>query len=187
VRGARELLRLRAKLLLALGAERAATAAFDRLLDLAPDDAHGLASRGHLRARRGDAEAAIADLQRLVTRHADARAADWFNLAFVLEQQGRDAEAERAFRRALEFDPALDRAWYGLGAVLLRAGRFDEAVQALQRNTELQPMNPQGWCLLARAHRALGAHDAAQAIARRLQDFEPRAAAELRRENRATA
>jgi tetratricopeptide (TPR) repeat protein len=179
--------RLQARALLALGAERSAAAVFDRLLHAAPDDVHALASRAHLHARRGRDAAAIADLQRRVALRPDARAADWFNLAFLLERCGCDAQAEQAFRRATALDANLDRAWYGLGLVLTRMGRFDEAVQALQRNTALQPMNVHGWRELARAHLARGAHDMALAVVQHLEAFEPRAAAALRREIGSTA
>lgn len=182
MRALREYRRLQARAFLALGAERAAAVVLDRLLDAAPDDVHALASRAHLHARRGRDAEAIADLQHRVALRPDARAADWFNLAFLLERCGCDAQAEQAFRRAAALDPTLDRAWYGLGLVLLRMGRCDEAVQALQRNTALQPMNVVGWCELARAHVARGAHDRALAVAQHLQAFEPHAAAALRRE-----
>ena len=117
-----------------------------------PDDAYALASRAHLRAQARPARRGLADAQALVAAHPQRSAADWFNLAYLLEDAGRLAEAEPAFRRALALDPKLDRAWYGLGLVLIRLQRLDEAVAALKRNTELQPMSPYGWYQLARVH-----------------------------------
>ena len=45
-----------------------------------------------------------------------ADAAAHFNLAFVLQRAGRDAEAIPRFERALEADPQLERARRGLAA-----------------------------------------------------------------------
>jgi tetratricopeptide (TPR) repeat protein len=126
--------------------------------------------------------AAIDDAQALVAAHPERSAADWFNLAFLLEAAGRYEEAEPAFRRAVTLDDKLDRAWYGLGLVLIRLGRHDDAVAALERNTKLQPMSPYGWYQLARVHAERHAPDEAVKIIRHLKGFEPKVAAQLERE-----
>ena len=130
----------------------------------------------------GGPAAAIEDARLLVQLHPARSAADWFNLAFLLEAEGRAEEAEPAFRRALAMDPKLDRAWYGLGLALIHLGRFDEAVEALRRNTELQPMSPYGWYQLARVHMDRHEPDEALKIIKHLQGFEPKFAAQLVRE-----
>ncbi len=175
-------LKLRALLWLLFGRHEAAVRAFGEMLQRWPDDAYALASRSHVLAQLGRRDAAIADAQRLTARHPARSAADWFNLAFLLEGAGRNDDAEPAFRRALELDPKLDRAWYGLGLVLIRQGRLDEAVAALKRNTELQPMSPYGWYQLARVHVDRHEPEQAREIIRRLKDFEPQVAAQLQRE-----
>jgi len=100
----------------------------------------------------------------------------------VLEQQEQAQEAEQAFRKAIELEPSIDRAWYGLGLALIRQQRLEEAIAALKRNTEMQPMSPFGWYQLARAHADLGQLDEAARVIRRLEGFEPKVAAQLRRE-----
>jgi len=105
-----------------------------------------------------------------------------FNLAYLLEQHGQLGDAEAAFRQALTLDEKLDRAWYGLGLVLIRQRRFEEAVLALRRNTGLQPMSPFGWYQLARVHLELKQPEKTEEIIRHLQGFEPKVAAQLRRE-----
>lgn len=167
---------------LVIGRHAQAEAVFDGMLKRWPQDAYLLASRAHLLAQRGAREAAIADAQALVAAHPRRSAADWFNLAFLLEDAKRFTEAEPAFRQALELDPKLDRAWYGLGLTLLRLGRIDEAIEALKRNTELQPMSPYGWYQLARVHMDRHEPDEARRIIRHLQGFEPKVAAQLTRE-----
>lgn len=175
-------LKLRALLWLLLGRLESAAATFGEMLELRPDDAYTLASRAHVLSQLGRRDEAIRDAQRLTSRHPTRSAADWFNLAFLLEGAGRSAEAEPAFRRALELDPKLDRAWYGLGLVLIRLDRVDEAIAALKRNTELQPMSPYGWYQLARVYADRHDADEARKIIRHLQGFEPQVASQLQRE-----
>jgi len=168
--------------LLVLGRNSAAEDVFSRMLERWPDDGYGLASRAHLRAQAGRRSQAIADQQRLVALHPSRSAADWFNLAFMLDEAEQFDAAEAAFRRALELDPKLDRAWYGLGLVLIRQQRLEEAVAALKRNTELQPMSPYAWYQLARVHVDRHQPDEAIAVIRHLKGFEPKVAAQLERE-----
>lgn len=175
-------LKARVVALLVIGRRRAAEAVLDRMLVRWPDDAYALASRAHLRAQRGARAEALVDARALVSVHPTRSAADWFNLAFLLEDAALYDEAEPAFRRALELDPKLDRAWYGLGLVLIRQHRFDEAVAALKRNTELQPMSPYGWYQLARVHVDRQHPEEAEKIIRHLEKFEPKVAAQLKRE-----
>jgi tetratricopeptide (TPR) repeat protein len=175
-------LKLRAVAWLLVGRPGRAEAAFDAMLARWPHDAYALASRCHVRAQSRQREAAIADAQALVAAHPQRSAADWFNLAFLLEDAQRLAEAEAAFRRATELDPKLDRAWYGLGLTLIRLQRFDEAAAALERNTELQPMSPYGWYQLARVQVDRHEPGEARRIIAHLKGFEPKVAAQLERE-----
>ena len=176
------LLKLQAIAWLVLGARERAGAVFDRMLAAWPQDAYALASRAHLRAQAGDHAGAIEDARSLVGAHPQRSAADWFNLAFLLEHAGRLEESEAAFRRAVAIDPKLDRAWYGLGLVLIRQQRLAEAVAALKRNTELQPMSPYGWYQLARVQVERREPEEARKIIRHLKGFEPKVAAQLERE-----
>lgn len=167
---------------LSLGRAQPAREALDAMLARWPQDAYALSSRAHLRAEQGDAAGAIDDARRLVQQHPGRSAADWFNLAFMLEARGELDEAEAAFRRALDLDPKLDRAWYGLGLTLIRQRRLEEAADALRRNTQLQPMSPYGWYQLARVHMDRSEPEETRKIIRHLQGFEPKVAAQLERE-----
>jgi tetratricopeptide (TPR) repeat protein len=172
----------RALALIVFGRLQAAEAVFSHLLAERPHDAYLLASRAHLRSQLGQRDAAISDYEALTTAHPQRSVADWFNLGFLLEQEGRLDDAEAAMRRAVNLDERLDRAWYGLGLVLIRQHRFDEAVAALKRNTELQPMSPYGWYQLARVHMDRHEPDETRRIIRHLKGFEPKVAAQLERE-----
>ena len=167
---------------LVIGRPAQALVIFDEMLRRWPQDGYALSSRSHVRAQRGQRAEAIADLQTLVAAQPDRSAAYWFNLAYLLEDDGRFSEAESAFRRALVLDPKLDRAWYGLGLVLSRLQRPEDAVAALKKNTELQPMSPYGWYQLARVQFDRQEPEETKKIIRHLKGFEPKVAAQLERE-----
>jgi tetratricopeptide (TPR) repeat protein len=175
-------LKIKAMAWLVIARPQQAEAVFDEMLRRWPSDAYALSSRSHVRAQAGRRDEAVADQQALIAAHPDRSAADWFNLAYLLEEAGRFADAEPAFRRALALDPKLDRAWYGLGLVLIRLQRPDEAVAALKQNTKLQPMSPYGWYQLARVQFDRREPEEARKIIRHLKGFEPKVAAQLERE-----
>lgn len=177
-----QVLKLKALAALVFAQSKLAEQIFDEMLAQWPDDTYALASRAHLRSTRGARVEAITDLKDLVLAHPRRSAGDWFNLAYLLEAEGRLDEAEAAFRQAISLDAKLDRAWYGLGLCLIRMQRFEEAVAALKRNTELQPMSPYGWYQLARVHVDRQEPDEARRIIAHLKGFEPKVAAQLERE-----
>jgi Flp pilus assembly protein TadD len=175
------MLKWRARAFLFLGMEQRARDVFTEMLARWPADTYVLQSLANLEAARGQLARAVGHLRTLVDHRPEDGAA-WFNLAFVLEQQGAAQEAEQAFRKAIELEPTIDRAWYGLGLTLIRQERFEEALAALKRNTEMQPMSPYGWYQMARVHMDMGQRDEAARVIRHLEGFEPKVAAQLRRE-----
>lgn len=175
------LLKWRAQACLVLGLYQAARDTLDRMLMLWPGDAYALGSRAHAAAQANDRAAAIADYRSLLATNPQ-HSHGWFNLGFLLEQQGELDEAHAALQRAVELEPNLDRAWYGLALVAIRQRRFDDAVAALEHNTRLQPMSPHGWYQLARVQIDRKQPEEAVKIIRHLQGFEPKVAAQLERE-----
>lgn len=63
----------------------------------------------------------------------------WFEKAKLLEREGRDGEAERAYRRALDEDPRSFRALNNLGVLLEQRGRLDEAADCYRKALEIEP------------------------------------------------
>ncbi len=177
-------LKLQALVLLALGQRAQALSRFDRMLVLLPVDRYALASRSHVLAQLNRLGDSIASLQQLtcVTGTPAQQAAAWFNLGYVLQQNGRHEEARPAFEKAAEHQPCMDRAWYGLALVLIHQGGFHEARQALEKTTLLQPMSPYGWYRLAEVNLALGEPEKARQLIDHLRQFEPRVAAQLERD-----
>ena len=87
--------------------------------------------------RPGDAQQAL--LQSLALReYAMTRN----NLGGLLELDGRLAEAEREYRRALELDPRLGQALANLGELYARQARYEEALAPLRRAFEVAPSLP---------------------------------------------
>lgn len=80
------------------------------------------------RAELVDAQAASADLP-----------AAHLNLGVLHSREGSPAEAERAYRRALQLDPAFAAAALNLANLLNRQGRNDEAEAALREGVERAP------------------------------------------------
>ena len=70
-------------------------------------------------------------------------------LGSVLQQSGKNPEAEVALRKAIELDPSLERAWYLLGVVLHDTNRPGDAANALRKALELSPTDQDARLLLA--------------------------------------
>ena len=60
-------------------------------------------------------------------------------LAGLLHNAGRSAEAVKHYQRAVEIDPAFRRAWYNLGCVSNEQGREADAIPCFRRSLELDP------------------------------------------------
>jgi Flp pilus assembly protein TadD len=92
--------------------------------------AYELLARGAL----GDAESACRRAL-AATRSKDAR--PWIALGMVLRQQGRLAEAETAYKRAVQLAPRDVFAHHNLGALLSQMDRAEDALAALNRAQSL--------------------------------------------------
>jgi tetratricopeptide (TPR) repeat protein len=57
--------------------------------------------------------------------------------------QQRYADAEQAYRKTIDLDPAFHLAYYNLGSTLMRQGHFDEAAAWLKKASALLPKDPE--------------------------------------------
>ena len=62
-----------------------------------------------------------------------------FNLGNVLDELGRERDAEIAYRQALARDPNFPDAWFNLGVLQEKVGRVDEALSSYKRAFAVEP------------------------------------------------
>lgn len=130
-----------------------------RCLDRLPPAAAAVVEVRLLRARALDwagrapeAQALLAELE----RQAGTGAPLAFSIGMAHAEAKRYADAERAFNRALESEPANFDILYNLGLAALRAGRLDRARDILQAALQQRPDDVEALfafaqsCLLAR-------------------------------------
>lgn len=178
------LLKVQALVLLLSGQYAKALSRFDLMLALFQTDRYALASRAHVLVKLNRLDESIASLQQLTRLPGPPaqQAAAWFNLGYVLRQKGLHEDACAAFEIAVGHSPGMDQAWYGLALALIQQGKLHEARRALKKTTTLQPMAPHGWYRLALVELALGAPEKALQVLDHLRQFEPKVAAQLKRD-----
>jgi Tfp pilus assembly protein PilF len=111
-----------------------------RLLAVSPENAMAYHVLGSLHLMRGEHTLAEDFLRRSLALRENAETLN--NLAWLLNERGAAADAEKAARRAIELDNKSPACWDTLGTILLRAGRLDEAGEALKRALEFAGAEP---------------------------------------------
>ncbi|MBY0563423.1 MAG: tetratricopeptide repeat protein [Hyphomonadaceae bacterium] len=144
--------------------------------------AHANAESGDFRARRS-----LADMYRNVGRYGDAEAVysglieqqpqDWrlhFSRGAARERQGRHADAEADFVRALELSPDQPDVMNYLGYMWVDRGeRLAEAMALIERAVALRPSSAAIIDSLGWAHYRLGNYERAQELIERAVTLEP--------------
>jgi len=120
----------------------------------------------------GQAEQAVARLQRAIGWQPDADALH-YELGVTLSQLGRPREAARAVERACQLSPQEPQWWFGLGLARAEAGEQSGAIEALRRACELDPRFTRAWYNLALLQNAGGERDAALTAIERVLELEP--------------
>jgi tetratricopeptide (TPR) repeat protein len=72
-----------------------------------------------------------------------------YNLANVLDEQGRRSDAILAYYEALQRDPDFAEAWFNLGVVAEEEGRISDAIKNYRRALSAQPQFADGLFNLA--------------------------------------
>jgi Flp pilus assembly protein TadD len=102
--------------------------------------------------RQGDYEAALTSYQ-LALRDQPTNHRVLQNMAIAYSRTGRQTEAIRCYRRALEIQPKLSGAHYGLAFLLLRRGDLEDAsfhLQAFLMDPPPQSAEAERWVKHAR-------------------------------------
>lgn len=128
-----------------------AAAAYQKAVDLKPDQAGYYNNLGNVLAKLGKIPEAEAAYQKSVTLDPPNAANAWRNLGIVLFQAGKYKEAIDPLKKSLDLDPKSAQGWYVLGAVLVGAMDFKKegdkvipimqpgTVEAYQKCIELDP------------------------------------------------
>ncbi len=141
------------------GSYEEAIQAYDKAIQIDPENAHAWVSRGHISSfmdktddARKEYEIALGILnQTLEENPQDANA--WIDGGVVLSCLGRDAEAIDARENALEIysrtlqkNPGNESAWETKASILAGMGRWEEAIEAYDEVIELSPAKaPSAW------------------------------------------
>ena len=152
--------------------------AFDRALDeyiaserYNADRSESRSNLAHLLIRRGSADQA--EREYLAAIALSPAVAPRVDLADLYRAMGREADAERVLREAIQKDPAAAAPWHALGLALVRAKRYDEAIDALKRAVELAPGEARYAYVYAVALSSTGKPNEARAVLERAAAADP--------------
>jgi tetratricopeptide (TPR) repeat protein len=108
--------------------------AANKVLEIDNEDADMWAVLFHAYTATGDkAKAAEAE------KKMPANAGSLFNQAARAINEGKDADAEKLLKQAIEVDPAMGQAYYELGMVYVRMGKTADAKAQLTKYLEVEP------------------------------------------------
>jgi tetratricopeptide (TPR) repeat protein len=155
-----------------LGRPEDALEYFTRHLDMVDDDQQTLVQIGKCYTDLRRLDEAEAALRKALALGDDAVA--FYNLGVVLEDRGRDADAEREYRRAVDLGPGLAGARNNLGGLLARTGRSLEAKHLLIESIRLDPSSPDAYTNLSAVLLGEGAFAEAAKYARLALEAKPR-------------
>ena len=129
----------------------AARVAYGRGLDVTPDNARLLQSRGNAERGAGDHPAAVASYERALLLDR-SNALIMVNLGIALGAAGDSARGEEMFRGATQADPGEPLGWFNLGNVTLLKGDFAGATRDFERAVAIDGALTQAHFQLARIH-----------------------------------
>ncbi len=122
--------------------------------------------------RRQKPKERIERWERRVTEEPDSAAAH-YNLGLAYTAAGRMTSAEKAYRKALEIDPALVEAWVNLAGTLLLQWRFEECLEASRKAVALRDDLALVHFNMGQAYLYLGDADGLVECNRRVLELEP--------------
>lgn len=125
-------------ILVDLDRKEEAIAAFEKVLELSPTEAPAYGELAGLYLAVGQEDRAIETLDRM----AEVTAPDpalWFNIGANFSNRDQFAQAQMAYRKALELDPAFPLPHRELGYLLFRDGKQEEALEQFKIYLEMAP------------------------------------------------
>jgi len=123
-----------------------AQSAYEKAIELKPEEAAFYQNLGNILAAQGEAEAANASYEKAAqlaaTLDPGAAAATYYNMGVTHINAGNNEAAADALNKAIQTDPNHSESYYQLGIVMLGFGKMDEAVGNLQKYVDLAPEGP---------------------------------------------
>jgi len=144
----------------ALGKNEEAILAYQRAVELAPENVSPWNNLGNLHSKLEQFEEAAAAYQKAVEQNP-ADPLSWAGLGEAHSKLGRHEEAIFAYRKNLELDPENSHTWIGLGDVYAAEGQWDDTLAAYQKGLAIEPSNARVWNELGALHYNAAAHDEA--------------------------
>jgi len=123
--------------------------------------------------RPSEAREKIAHWSR-VAQEKPSSAGARFNLGLAYSAIGHQQDAEDAYRKAIDLDPALGEAWVNLGGLLLLKWDFKGALEANSEAIRLDPTSLLAHYNAGQAHLYLGNAEGVVAANRRVLELDPR-------------
>jgi tetratricopeptide (TPR) repeat protein len=92
-----------------------AAAAYNKAIELKPDEAAYYNNLGIVQGNAGKIDDATKALQKAAELNPPGAGQSYYNLGAVLTNKGRAKEASDAFKKAIEYNPSMAQAYYQLG------------------------------------------------------------------------
>jgi tetratricopeptide (TPR) repeat protein len=153
------------------GHSREALTFFMRHLDMVEDQRQTLVQMGKCYSDLNDLDQAESTLRRALALGDDA--VGYYNLGFVMEQRGRQSDAEQFYRKALAVDPNHISAHNNLAGLLSGKGNFTEALIHLNTVVRLNPSRVEGYNNLGALFLQMGRPDRATPYLQQAIDLNP--------------
>jgi tetratricopeptide (TPR) repeat protein len=96
----------------------------------------------------------------------------WIQIGYCKVKQGRNDEAIRAYRRALQLRPTSADTYNKLGDAYFFGAHFDEAIDAYRQAARLRPDQPEAYYNLGLAYLEIGDRGSAMAQSRLLEPLD---------------
>ena len=125
--------------------------AFQRAVELDPDNASTWSSLGWARGRQDNHAGAEEAFQRAVELDPDDADA-WSNLGLARFRQDNYSGAEEAFHRVITIEKELAEGWFGLGAARHNQWKFKESYKAFLKAIELDSQYIESYAGLVELH-----------------------------------
>jgi pentatricopeptide repeat protein len=128
----------RATVLYENGRYEEALQAYEKALELNPDDSYVWCEKGFTLFSLDRYEEALMVFDKILEPNPDDSDA-WYGKGIALYGLGRYEEALQAYEKARELIPDLFQNWCDIAAALCKLGRFEEALQYYEKALELNP------------------------------------------------